>query len=246
MMSLPYTYSHLAFMIVNKQSAVTSPDSLSAALGISGTILGVVLGGVAIWLSLYFFRRASESERRAVAVSQSITSSLEIIQQIHDKMYSDLFGMTKEAYDDIRAKAFDKTFSEPARQHAVVDVAAINVDNAKIEMQRNFDQILSRLDSTDNQVKALASITRPLIATAVDKGRAAAESARASATETDILNMLETESMSAESIMRRSATSHPTQGVIESIRRLYATGKITWSSPTLEADTVISRTGPVL
>jgi hypothetical protein len=230
-----------AFIRAQTPTSDSDSDSLSAIIGISGTILGVVLGAISIWLALYFFRSATEAERRATATAESIMSTLHIIQQIHDKMYEDLFGMTKEAYADIRAKAFGVS---PAQNAVNVDnaedMAAAKIEEAKLDMQRIFDQLLSRLDSTDGQVRALASTTRPLIEKAVERGHAAAETARFAAVEAEIIKIIGSREVSAEVVMNQAVAKHPPQDIIESLRRLYAAGSITWSSPTLEADTVIS------
>jgi hypothetical protein len=230
--------SSVAILAAPQTSAA---DSLSAIIGITGTLVSLVLGGLSIWLSMYFFRRATEAERRADQASQTIATSLEVIQKIHDKMYTDLFGMTKDAYDDIRAKAFGASAIEAATRDRSEEIASANVDEAKREMQRTFDQLLSRLDSTDGQVKALASITRPLIAKAVERGKAAADVAQASAIEKEILAILARGPVTAEAIMTGAAVNHTPQAIIETIRRLYASGATTWSTPTLEADTMIKK-----
>ncbi len=224
----------------SQQNESGSTDSLSAIIGIVGTVLGVILGAISIWLALYFYRRATEAERRADTTSQGIAADLQVIKQIHDRIYSDLFGMTKDAYADIRAKAFGAPQSGISPASPPAEIVASKADEAKLDMQRNFDQVLSRLDSTDNQVKALASITRPLIEKAVERGMVAAETARSSAAELDIRNIISKQPVTAETVMSQAVTKHTAQAVIESLRQMYAAGAITWSTPTLEADTIIS------
>ena len=71
-------------------------------ISLTASIASLVLAIVAIWLSLVFFKLSGATSEKANEASRSVMSSVEKLEKIFDKLYSDTFSIMKDTVSDMR------------------------------------------------------------------------------------------------------------------------------------------------
>ena len=66
------------------------------------SIVSVLIGGLAIWLSLTFYKMSTQLSQDAKEASKGISASVERLEKVFDKLYTDTFSMVKETMSDMR------------------------------------------------------------------------------------------------------------------------------------------------
>lgn len=83
-------------------------DTGIAIVGFIATIASLVLAIGAIWLSFVFYRMSNEASKETTKASKDIQSSVERLEKIFDKLYSDTFAMMKDTVTDMREHIWKK------------------------------------------------------------------------------------------------------------------------------------------
>jgi hypothetical protein len=65
------------------------------------SIVSVVLGGYAILLSFLFYRMTESGQREIEKASRDIASSVEKVEELFDRMYTDVFGLFRDSYNNL-------------------------------------------------------------------------------------------------------------------------------------------------
>lgn len=73
-------------------------DTLSVFSGVAS----LIMGALAIWLSIVFYKMSSESEKRMETSANETKANLEKLEKIFDRMYTDTFGIMKDTVSDMR------------------------------------------------------------------------------------------------------------------------------------------------
>lgn len=69
---------------------------------IVASVFSIVLGIVAIWLSVVFYKMSESSSKDMERSSNAISSNVQKLDVLFEKMYTDTFGMVKETVSDMR------------------------------------------------------------------------------------------------------------------------------------------------
>lgn len=80
------------------ENIVTVMDITSFATSIASLVFAIM----AIWLSIYFFKMSSSASNEIKRASDDISSSVNKLEELFNKMYSDTFTMLKDTVSDMR------------------------------------------------------------------------------------------------------------------------------------------------
>lgn len=81
-------------------------ENTSLVLSIVSIVMTLVLGVVAIWLSIQFYVWSSKAEKEAVKASTDISSAVDRLEKLFDKLHSETFTMMKDMVTDMRTSIF--------------------------------------------------------------------------------------------------------------------------------------------
>ncbi|ELI5417815.1 hypothetical protein RRJ93_004453 [Vibrio parahaemolyticus] len=69
---------------------------------IVSSLVSLIIGGFAIWLSVQFYKMSARSSEKLEQSSNNISNATERLEMLFDKLYSDTFSMVKDTMNDMR------------------------------------------------------------------------------------------------------------------------------------------------
>ena len=76
--------------------------SITDVISLISSIASLVLAVVAIWLSIVFYKLSAAASESTTDAAKGIASSVERLEKLFDKLYSDTFSMMRETVTDMR------------------------------------------------------------------------------------------------------------------------------------------------
>lgn len=83
-------------------STLSTLNVVITIVGFIATIASLVLAIGAIWLSFVFYKMSNDASKETTKAAKDIQSSVERLEKIFDKLYSDTFSMMKDTVTDMR------------------------------------------------------------------------------------------------------------------------------------------------
>lgn len=130
-------------------SPITGTDLISAA-----TIASFVLSVVAILLSLAFFYLSWRQTEKATDAANKIAGTVDKVETLFDTMYSDTFGMVKEAMSDLRKHAWQRYGTSEAQQE-VEQKVSLRIEELRQRNEAQLQTIIGKFDATDEKYMSL-------------------------------------------------------------------------------------------
>ncbi|EPT8875221.1 hypothetical protein ACVTAA_003753 [Cronobacter dublinensis] len=87
---------------------VSALDTAITVVGFIATIASLVLAIGAIWLSFVFYKMSNEASKETTKAAKDIQASVERLEKIFDKLYSDTFSMMRDTVTDMRQHIWKK------------------------------------------------------------------------------------------------------------------------------------------
>jgi len=131
------------------------------------SIASLVLAVVAIWLSLAFYKLSNATAEKANEASKSIMSSVEKLEKIFDKLYSDTFSIMRDTVSDMRKHVWKE---EPDEIDVELEVKTKKRINAlKSELLGTLSTLLAEQNKTGSKIHELESALSSLLEKAVSE-----------------------------------------------------------------------------
>jgi hypothetical protein len=195
--------------------------------------VSVALAIFAIWLSMHFQRQANESATRIDDAARSIGATVERLENLFNRLYTDTFGMMKDTVADMRKHAWrDEPPVSVETLTEAVGNAQEKVEAVKRDVEDKIAGLIGRLTAHPGEREA--GVPRREIDGMLDEvireSRAADIGVRRTAVRQAILNYLR--------LMKRdrnnvpvigevlNAVRHPESLVLEELERLAIDGVI--------------------
>jgi hypothetical protein len=161
-------------------SLMTAIDVLS----IFAAAITLVLGVVAIILSIVFYRFASQQAETIRSSAEQISASVSRLEKLFDSLYSDTFTMMKDTVADMRVQLWRQP-SEGEEADATDELADDQIQRVKAEVLNEISAVSTRLGITDARMSELQREIAPLLERVVDETRTADTHARRRILEAD-------------------------------------------------------------
>ena len=148
--------------------------SWTEVFSITASIVSIILGGFAIWLSIMFYRLSNESSAKIKESADRIGSSVDRLEVLFNKLYADTFSMMRDTVSDMRKHIWrDDTdsatqISEEAEKRADEKIGVI-----RTQLQQEVSQLVNRQSSTDERVTKLGEEIKSLVSRAITESRKA-------------------------------------------------------------------------
>jgi exonuclease VII large subunit len=218
---------------------MTTFDTISFISSIASLILAVG----AIWLSVVFYKMSVAASNATTEAAKGIAASVERLEKLFDKLYSDTFSMMRDTVSDMRKHMWPADDAEPDK---ALDEAEKKADEKINELKKTFEhqlsEMLQRQKIADDKVSTVTREMRHLIDKAIISSRQAESEAREETLREHILRRLR--------ILRRRKPVATLADLVESIgapphriftelERLKADDVVTLSSNEIKPDTEI-------
>ena len=138
-------------------------------ISLIASIASLILAIGAIWLSIVFFRMSNEASKATTEAAKGIDASVQRLEKLFDKLYSDTFSMMKDTVTDMRKHIWNKPelenkeVSEELREEiknqvlsALNDQSSSGVDKEEIakKLESAFEEILVKARNKKRSVKS--------------------------------------------------------------------------------------------
>ena len=140
---------------------MTTPEIISLIASIASVILAVG----AISLSITFFKMTSAASKATEEAAKGISASVERLEKIFDKLYSDTFSMMRETVTDMRKHTWkaptedaagpesDDIRSQIANQiEEILESKGVGEDNTE-EIKKELEETFQRMLDAKNEKK---------------------------------------------------------------------------------------------
>ena len=101
-------------------------------ISLFSSIAALILAIVAIWLSIVFYRLSSALSAGTTEAAKGINASVEKLENLFDKLYTDTFSMVRETVSDMRKQLWPR---EPGADDKVAAEIEIITSNTTAEFQ---------------------------------------------------------------------------------------------------------------
>lgn len=151
-------------------ATISTMNTTVTVVGFIATIASLILAVGAIWLSIVFYKMSDAASKETTTAAKDIKASVERLENLFDKLYSDTFSMMKDTVTDMRQHIWNK----PSRN----DASEPPVDDDKINALKNSisQEIISIVDdklkasgANDSKIKELEDKIKQALDSGIQK-----------------------------------------------------------------------------
>ncbi|WP_217525238.1 hypothetical protein [Vibrio metschnikovii] len=134
-------------------------------LGLVASIVSLIIGGFAIWLSVTFYNMSTKSSKELEKASANIDSTVNRLEVLFDKLYADTFSMMKDTVTDMRNHVW-KTASTDLGSRTELDESFVQL---KADLNQQIEQLSLSQGKANDKVDTFAKQVEALISDIIDK-----------------------------------------------------------------------------
>ena len=215
-------------------------------VAIIASIVSVIIGGFAIWLAVTFYKMSTKISESIREAAKDISSGVERLEKIFDKLYADTFGMMKETVSDMRRHLWPtETENGESPIEEAESKADERVDVLKKKMGKEISTILKKQQITNAKVTSLRSEMRGLLDRAITESRRAEIQASEEVVRKHIMRILQINKkrereITAGGIVEELSGIIPVSRIIREIRRMRDEKIISWVGKGLHSKSIIT------
>ena len=200
------------------------------------SIASLILAVGAIWLSIVFFRMSNEASKATTEAAKGIDASVQRLEKLFDKLYSDTFSMMKETVSDMRKHIWnvdDESVSSEDERNKILEEADRKADEKvseiKSALDKQLNEILNRQKIADGKVSGIGKELENLLENAIQTSRMVESEAREETIRNHILSEIrKTRRMGkiaiARELVEKLGDFLPSHRVVREIERMKEEG----------------------
>jgi hypothetical protein len=201
--------------------------SVLELLSFAATVASLVLALGAIWLSIVFYRLSKDASNATNEAAKGIASSVERLEKLFDKLYSDTFSIVRETVTDMRKHMWPDE-ETPEQENALAEVEAkadVKIGEIKSAMENQLQNVLDGQRMAQVENEGLKKQMRVLLNRAILTSRKVEGEAREEALKENLLRMIRINAkmgrdLSIESIIMRLSDRFPARKTLDEIVKL--------------------------
>jgi len=160
-------------------------------ISLFATSASLVLAVVAIWLSVVFYKMSSQLSEGTKEAAKGIGASVDRLEKLFDKLYSDTFSMMRDTVSDMRKHIWPEGDAGVERVPEEIEKKADEkVAGLRRIMEQELSSMLERQKITDDKVSSLHAELRSLLDRAISNSRQAEVEAREETVRAHLLSVL--------------------------------------------------------
>ncbi|MCC1495882.1 hypothetical protein [Alcanivorax sp. 1008] len=134
--------------------------------GLVASIVSLIIGGFAIWLSVTFYRMSNKTSQELEKASSNINSTVDRLEVLFDKLYSDTFSMMKDTVTDMRNHVWRTTDEDTSLEKSELENS---FDALKKELNARIENLIADQGSTSDRLEGFAEQVESLISETIDR-----------------------------------------------------------------------------
>jgi uncharacterized protein YpuA (DUF1002 family) len=238
------SYTHISTLLTSAASPPNQSVDWSTIVGISSGIISVILALFAIWLSLALYRMSTKASDSIEQASNSIGASIDRLNSLFDRLYSDLFSITRDTVTDMREHLWPSSVEVSRKDDQADEIASAKVDELKNQVTEQIQEAFDRIGLTDDRIATLQSSVFPLVNKALEESRSVQEDARQEALRRFILNTIQNLKRRrgravADDLVLRGTSEFAGGEIISEVQKLRDEGLVEWRGDAVQPDTEI-------
>lgn len=150
--------------------AANTLDTAITIIGFVATIASLVLAIGAIWLSVIFYKMSNEASKETTKAAKDIQASVDRLEKIFDKLYSDTFSMMRDTVTDMRQHIWKKPQTEGSGD-IISNEEKINEikDSITQELIHSFEEKLKSNGDNETKIKDLEEKIKKIFESGIQK-----------------------------------------------------------------------------
>lgn len=211
------------------------------------SIVSMVLAIAAIWLSIVFFRMTTAASTATTEAARGISASVERLEKLFDKLYSDTFSMMKDTVSDMRKHIWP---ADNAGSDGAIDEIEEKAQEKLKQFKKEMEQELSKVLQGQEQVSGLRHDLERLLEEAMSASRRVAIEAREETIRGHILGELRRvrrigrSPTTAQELVEKLGDEFPATRVIDELESLRKEGLIRINSDDIGPRSIV-RLSPI-
>lgn len=201
-------------------------------LAFVASISSLILALGAIWLSIVFFKMSNEASQSTTEAAKGIDASVQRLENLFDKLYSDTFSMMKDTVSDMRKHIWNGDENNDIEEDKKNDIleeadkkAEEKIQEIKSALDRQLNKILHKQEVSDGKVSNIGSELEKLLESAIQTSRMVESEAREETVRNNILKELrllhrQNGIVLADDIVTALSESIPKRRIIQEIRKM--------------------------
>lgn len=221
-------------------------------LALVASVSSLILAVGAIWLSIVFFKMSNEASQATTKAAEGIDASVQRLENLFDKLYSDTFSMMKDTVSDMRKHIWNGDDSndnvEEDNKNTILEEADRKAEEKIQEIKSAFDKqlndILHKQEIADGKVSDIGSELEGLLENAIQTSRMVESEAREETVRQHILKELrllrkQKRTVVASDIVTALEEFIPARRVIQELKSMKEDGALFIEDKSIGPDTKI-------
>lgn len=147
-----------------------NPIELLSLISLVSSLVSLIIGAFAIWLSIKFYKWSTEAAEKTNEAAKNISSNVQKLDTLFDRLYSDTFGMMKDTVADMRKHIWTKNYTDEDLSDKIEEKANDKINEVKKEINSELSELIKRLGKTEEKVDSYKDISE-LIDKAISETR---------------------------------------------------------------------------
>jgi len=136
------------------------------------SIVSVTIGAFAIWLSVKFYQMSNKMADETKDASRMINSSVNRLEVLFDRLYSDTFSIMKDTVSDMRKHIWpNKNIEEDSTLKEIEEKSDEKIATLKKDLTADIKSIIDKIGKTDNKVQNLQGYMEEIVDKAIKQSR---------------------------------------------------------------------------
>lgn len=197
----------------------------------------IVLAIVALALSIFFFVQGKNSAERSERSAAEISSNVNRLETLFDRLYSDTFSMMRETVTDMRQHVWKIAPGQgPAEDEKLKELEA----KSQAAVLDELDKVSRKVGLADAKVGELRAELAPVLKRALEEQREIVEEVSNSQVESEVLDLIRNKTVSDVRYLEQRLP-YSREAIVRALFRLRQMGIIQWGDGgrfTMEGDPI--------
>ena len=136
-----------------------------------GSIVSIIIGGFAIWLSVTFYRMANKISEDTKEAAKAISASVNRLESLFDSLYSDTFSMMKDTVSDMRKHIWPEKEQSSEALKQIEEKADAKIDELRKQIGSELSGMMARVGHTDSKIDDVRVRLSELVDRAIQQSR---------------------------------------------------------------------------
>jgi hypothetical protein len=209
------------------------------------SLLSIFIGLLAIWLALTFFKMSSQAAKDSKESADRIGASVERLEDLFNKLYTDTFTMFKETVLDMRRHVWPETVKSKSPMDKEVErLASERIQALQQEVGQSMAHILKEVKIKDDMLKQTQAELQKQVYRAINESKKVQSEATEEALRERIIRLIKqwdvkVQPLIAEDIAGDLVHYVPLHKIVAELKAMKNEGLIDWDGVPLRSHTLI-------